>query len=100
MIGQLCAYDENGAALNAHFDVLSSNAGSGTTLNVTCRFDRASRVSYISAHIDEVTVTAMLEHGFQSWSTVRRCSPGDVRVERAESPRWFRAQVLADRSSA
>jgi len=31
---------------------------------------------------------------------VRRCVPGDVRPERAEAPRWFRAEMLADRDGA
>jgi alpha-galactosidase len=33
----------------------------------------------------------VLEHGHQSWSVVRRCSPKDVRPERAELPDWAKA---------
>ena len=32
----------------------------------------------------------VLEHGHQSWSVVRRCSPKDVRPERADLPDWTR----------
>lgn len=39
---------------------------------------------------------AVLEHGWQSWSVVRRCPPGDHRPERAGAERWLRAMLLAD----
>ncbi len=42
----------------------------------------------------------VLEHGWQSWSTVRSARPSDVRPERSEAPRWFRGEMLADRDSA
>ena len=38
----------------------------------------------------------VLEHGWQSWSSVRRCSPGDVRPERRRVPRWRRAMYFAE----
>lgn len=44
--------------------------------------------------------SAIVEHGWQSWSTVRRSSPPDVRPERAGAPRWFRAEMLADPAQA
>jgi hypothetical protein len=38
----------------------------------------------------------VLEHGWQSWSVVRRCSPSDVRPRRAKTARWERARLLTD----
>jgi alpha-galactosidase len=45
-------------------------------------------------------VTNLLEHGYQSWSTVRRATPDDVRSERSSAPPWFRSQMLADGDGA
>ncbi len=42
----------------------------------------------------------IIEQGFQSWSTVRRTTPLDIRPIRSEAPRWFRSQMLADRELA
>ena len=39
--------------------------------------------------------TQVLEHGHQSWSVVRRCSPKDVRPERADLPDWTRGTHLS-----
>jgi alpha-galactosidase len=47
-----------------------------------------------------LTVREALEHGWQSWSTIRPTSPGDRRPVRAEAPRWFRNQMLADGEAA
>ncbi|MBU6232783.1 MAG: alpha-galactosidase [Acidobacteria bacterium] len=41
-----------------------------------------------------------IEHGWQSWSTVRVTTPGDIRPERRDAPRWFRSQMLAERDGA
>jgi alpha-galactosidase len=40
--------------------------------------------------------TMVLEHGWQSWSTVRRTRPLDVRPERSSAPRWFKHEMTAD----
>ncbi len=37
----------------------------------------------------------VLEHGHQSWSVVRRCSPSDVRPERADLPDWAKGTHLS-----
>jgi alpha-galactosidase len=37
-----------------------------------------------------------LEHGMQSFSTVRVCRPDDVRPERGDAPTWRRAMYAAD----
>ena len=59
-----------------------------------------------SGAIDRVVVATslstelFLEHGWQSWSTVRVATPLDIRPERADAPRWFQSQMLADREGA
>jgi alpha-galactosidase len=42
----------------------------------------------------------VLEHGWQSWSVVRRCLPSDVRPARGAAEWWLRAQLHADPSLA
>ncbi len=41
-------------------------------------------------------VSTVLEHGWQSWSTVRPTPVGDLRPERSEAPWWLRSQLCAD----
>ena len=41
-----------------------------------------------------------LEHGWQSWSVVRRCRPGDVRPERRRVPSWRRARDFTEPATA
>ena len=48
----------------------------------------------------DLVVTELVEHGYQSWSTVRPTAPADQRPSRAAAPRWFRNQMLADGASA
>ena len=48
----------------------------------------------------DLVVTEFVEHGYQSWSTVRPTIPSDYRSVRAQAPRWFRNQMLADGESA
>ncbi len=43
--------------------------------------------------------TMVLEHGWQSWSAVRRTRENDVRPERESAPRWFKSEMTADRES-
>ncbi len=43
--------------------------------------------------------TMVLEHGWQSWSTVRRARPADFRPERSSVPRWFANEMTADRAA-
>lgn len=42
----------------------------------------------------------VLEHGWQSWSVVRRCTPADVRPERAATPEVVRAGLVAEVAAA
>ena len=44
----------------------------------------------------DVRPSTVLEHGWQSWSTVRRTAVDDVRPERAAAPAWFRDAMHAD----
>ena len=44
----------------------------------------------------DLVVDSLLEHGWQSWSTVRPSRRDDIRPVRADAPRWFRSQMLAD----
>ena len=55
----------------------------------------AVRLDEIAVGID-VAPLHMLEHGWQSWSVVRRCGPCDVRPQRAGVPAWRRAMYVAD----
>jgi alpha-galactosidase len=54
------------------------------------------------AAVDRVVLTVparptlVLEHGWQSWSTVRVCRPAEVVPARAQAPWWLRAQLHAD----
>lgn len=42
----------------------------------------------------------VLEHGWQSWSVVRPCAPGDVRPERTEAPEAVRGSLVAEAAAA
>ena len=73
----------------------------GRTFKITLR----SLVEY-PVLLDRVIATfagemqTVLEHGWQSWSTVRSARPSDIRPERGDAPRWFRGEMLADRDGA
>ncbi len=83
------------------------------TLELACdREDQAGGASLIrlrvrnpGTHVQvlpDVTVelnpvaAQVLEHGWQSWSVVRRCPPSDVRPQRAKTAGWERARLLTD----
>ena len=46
----------------------------------------------------DLVVDSLVEHGYQSWSTVRPALAADVRAQRGDAPRWFRNQMLSDGS--
>ncbi|MEW6471805.1 MAG: glycoside hydrolase family 36 protein [Actinomycetota bacterium] len=48
----------------------------------------------------DATFEQVLEHGWQSWSVVRRCRPGDVRPERSRVPSWRRARDFTEAATA
>lgn len=71
--------------------------GSGTRLDLVVRNPSRSAVAInrVGAVI-EAAPEMVLEHGYQSWSVVRRCSPNDVRPERTDAAEWGRATHVAD----
>jgi alpha-galactosidase len=76
-----------------------SALGHGTKWTPTIELHQTGRVDRLQVTLD-VTILQMLENGIQSWSTVRRCAPDDVRPVRSQAPRWFRGQMLAERDGA
>lgn len=76
--------------------VASSDVDGGRRLDLTVRNGSGSTVAL---HDVVVRVTAtpaqVLEHGHQSWSVVRRCSPSDVRPERTDLPDWAKGTHLS-----
>ena len=77
-------------------EVRSQDVDGGRQLDVTIRNPGSDAVA-----LDDVVVRLastpelVLEHGHQSWSVVRRCSPKDVRPERADLPDWAKGTHLS-----
>ncbi|MDQ3943689.1 MAG: alpha-galactosidase [Actinomycetota bacterium] len=58
---------------------------------------RTVKLDRVGLGIDvDRAVERVLEHGWQSWSVVRRCRPDDVRAQRRRLPAWRRASAFAD----
>ena len=73
----------------------------GTTLRLALRNDSHEPIALGRLGIGtDLIVAALVEHGYQSWSTVRPTRPDDVRPVRSEAPRWFRNQMLAQGEEA
>jgi len=73
----------------------------GLRLEVTLR--NPGRAEVVPGRVGMVvpaSLAQVLEHGWQSWSVVRRCSPTDRRPERASSPGLVKRMHLADPDSA
>ena len=79
--------------------VTSATNGHLTTINIGVEAAQSVSGGTIELELPYVAMR-FLEQGFQSWSVVRRTTPGDIRPVRAEAPRWFRGQMLADRDGA
>jgi alpha-galactosidase len=82
--------------------VTSSDLGSGQRCDLELRNPSRSpvwSVDQVRLFLD-ATPARVLEHGWQSWSVVRRCSPDDVRPARARAEPWLLAQLHADPSRA
>ncbi len=81
--------------------VATTPVGSGTAIALTVVNPTSAPI-----HVDRVAVVAhgtpsqVLEHGYQSWSVVRRARPDDVRAERGAVPDWARGMHEADPDSA
>lgn len=76
--------------------------GSGRRIDVTLHNGGhvPARVERVGIVIESEPSGQVLEHGWQSWSVVRRCSPADVRPDRAGVPGWAAAVGLADAGRA
>jgi alpha-galactosidase len=92
-------FDRDRRVLPAAITLTTTTLAGGSRFELTVEADQPCRADRVAAPLD-LRVNTMLEHGLQSWSTVRRASPSDVRPERADAPRWFRGQMLADRDGA
>ena len=69
----------------------------GHRLEVTLRNGGREAVALDRVEIlTELRPTHVLEHGHQSWSTVRRTTAGDVRPERRDLPDWARGTHHSD----
>lgn len=82
-------------------EVGSSAVDGGRRLDVIVRNGgrRAIGLDDVVVHL-AVNPDQVLEHGYQSWSVVRRCSPLDVRPERAELPELLRSTYLSRHAAA
>lgn len=82
-------------------DVVSVDVDGGRRLDVTVRNGNGHEVALDDVVIRlAATPAQVLEHGHQSWSVVRRCSPDDVRPERADLPDWVRGTHLSRPAAA
>lgn len=80
----------------------STPLGSGTRIDATVRNDgrRPLPLGSYAINVSADQPAVVLEHGWQSWSVVRRCRPDDVRPERAAQPKWARGCLTADADAA
>jgi len=80
-----------------HLELSSAPAGTGVRYETLLRndLDGPVRLDGVRFQLD-ARPTQVLEHGWQSWSTVRRAAVSDLRPVRAEAPAWFRAEMLAN----
>jgi len=75
--------------------------GSGLRLDWSVRNPGRSAVPLPAIGLAVETACEMvLEHGWQSWSVVRRCDPADSRPERRRLPFWRRARDFTDAAAA
>jgi alpha-galactosidase len=75
-----------------------SEAGTGMRLDWSVRNPgrRPVTLDRVGVSVAGARFQQVLEHGWQSWSVVRRCGAGDVRPERRQLPAWRRALAFAD----
>lgn len=82
--------------------LVDSDLGSGRRYDLELRNPSGAAVAVdrVRLFLDS-TPARVLEHGWQSWSVVRRCTPDDVRPVRATAAeQWLLAQLHADPSVA
>ena len=77
-------------------EVRGEDVDGGRRLDVTVRNPSDDDVALHDVIVRlAATPELVLEHGHQSWSVVRRCSPKDVRPERSDLPDWARGTHLS-----
>ena len=77
-------------------EVQGSDVDEGRRLDVVVRNVGAASIALADVVVRLAsTPDQVLEHGHQSWSVVRRCSPKDVRPERADLPDWTKGMHLS-----
>lgn len=86
------------AATGFDFDVVAAIEGEASRwdITVTNRGAASAAPGEVAVRFRDVRPNRVLEHGYASWSPVRRCSPTDVRPERAAIPDWARGTHAAD----
>jgi alpha-galactosidase len=85
--------------LDVSIDCVRAHDGDVHHIRVSNSGDRSVRADVLSIR-SNLVVEWFMEHGHQSWSTVRVANFSDARPIRADAPRWFRNQMLADGSLA
>jgi alpha-galactosidase len=71
--------------------------GSGTRVDLTLRNASGTPVAVDRVRLRlDARPRRVLEHGWQSWSVVRRADPADPCPARAAAPAWLRGQLHAD----
>ncbi len=86
-------------SVTANFAVRRSVVQGGTRWDISFRVTQTSHIDRVSLDLHD-HVSRFIENGFQSWSAVRVTTPDDVKSARAEAPRWFRRQMMADGDDA
>jgi len=102
-IGDDAAPFREGAARVGGLELLAdvSEEGSGIRVELTVRHPAGRGAKDHAVAVDSVALELegapelVLEHGWQSWSVVRRCRPDDVRPERLDAPGLGRATHFA-----
>lgn len=81
--------------------IATTPVGTGTAVVLTIVNPTAEpvRLDHVAIVITG-TPAEVLEHGYQSWSVVRRTDPSDVRPERRDLPDWARSTHGADPDAA
>ncbi len=74
-----------------------SELGSGVRVDLALRNPTAAPIAVDRVRLQlDARPRLVLEHGWQSWSVVRRTTPADVLPARAAAPEWLRGQLHAD----
>ena len=91
-------FDESGRELKG-LELHVDHRESARQLTLIKQSGASAKPKRVDLLLDQ-QATQMIEQGWQSWSTVRRSSPSDIRRARAAAPRWYRAEMMAQPSDA